>query len=368
MRNILSLATLSLLSLKASAEPVVEHQPEFWTPVQTNVMNNDIPQYLGYLDNAPLKATYSPDAVGEGTLNMLHHAELFGNLILLSVVGVAILFAIFLAINGRAKLHHGFSGELVDRWTSGDVALHWLAAIPCVVLILSGVVIGAGRIWLEPIMTPSHYTGMMNFMVVLHNTLAWPFAIGAVWLLGKWFRKQLPEACDIKWFATLGGYINFGRFKGAHPDAGFANAGEKAFFWTFALFGIVLIVSGFVLFDPDFLSGLGKQAHNTALIAHIVGAIILGAFSVVHIYMGAVMSEGGLENMLSGKCDKNWAIQNHNLWYDEVYGEKKPVEGDVVEVAAEEATPSEAKADDAKGEALSVADEFEADKAQPAKA
>ena len=40
-------------------------------------------------------------------------------------------------------------------------------------------------------------------------------------------------------------------------------------------------------------------------------------------YMGAVMSEGGMENMLSGKCDENWAKQNHNLWYAKIQGQNK---------------------------------------------
>jgi len=25
-----------------------------------------------------------------------------------------------------------------------------------------------------------------------------------------------------------------------------------------------------------------------------------------------------MESMISGYCDENWAIQHHNLWYDEL--------------------------------------------------
>ena len=29
-----------------------------------------------------------------------------------------------------------------------------------------------------------------------------------------------------------------------------------------------------------------------------------------------------MENMLSGKCDKHWAEQNHNLWLEKVSSEE----------------------------------------------
>ena len=55
-----------------------------------------------------------------------------------SIVAVAVLFAVFVLINGRAKLSEGFSGKLVQRWSVGDVVLHWCVAVPCIILILSG--------------------------------------------------------------------------------------------------------------------------------------------------------------------------------------------------------------------------------------
>ncbi|MEF2789752.1 MAG: formate dehydrogenase subunit gamma, partial [Parasutterella excrementihominis] len=158
--------------------------------------------------------------------------------------------------------------------------------------------------------------------VLFHNIFAIPFIIAAVILMVKWSKNQLPESCDGKWFLALGGYINIGG-KAKHPDAGFANAGEKAFFWTFTIFGLALVATGLLLLFPGIFGTLSKNGALLALIIHICSAVILGAFSVVHIYMGAVMSEGGMENMLSGKCDENWAKQNHNLWYAKVQGQNK---------------------------------------------
>lgn len=80
------------------------------------------------------------------------------------------------------------------------------------------------------------------------------------------------------------------------------------------VFGLILTVTGLLMMWPDSL-GITRNAILLSLVLHIVSSVVLIAFTVVHVYMGAVMSEGGIENMLSGKCDENWARQNHNLWF-----------------------------------------------------
>ena len=235
-------------------------------------------------------STYDPNSVSSGYLGFLQSAEMISNLIFASIIAVAVLFAVFVLINGRAKLSDGFSGKLIQRWSVGDVVLHWCAAVPCIILILSGFVIGAGKVWLAPMMTPAHFHSLVYASVLFHNIFAIPFIIAAVILMVKWSRNQLPESGDGKWFLALGGYINLGG-KPKHPDAGFANAGEKAFFWTFTIFGLALVVTGLLLLFPGLFGTLSKNGALLALIIHICSAIILGAFSVVHIYMGAVMSD-----------------------------------------------------------------------------
>lgn len=320
IKKLLSGAALTT-AIPAIAQETAVHQPEFWMPVQEHVQNNDIPQYLGYASDPTLIQTYDPAAAESGFLAFLHASEGIANWIFASVVLVAVLFAVFVLINGRARLHKGFSGELIPRWSTADVALHWVVAIPCIALIITGVILGAGRSFLHPLMTPEHFHSLVSGSMVFHNVMAFPFMLAGVVIMVKWARRQFPERCDLAWFKVLGGYINFGPFKGRHPDAGFANAGEKAFFWCFVVFGLVLAATGLILFFPELASG-SRNLGNIALVLHIISAIVLGAFSVVHIYMGAVMSEGGMENMLSGKCDRHWAEQNHNLWLEKVSSEE----------------------------------------------
>ena len=152
----------SVMSTTAIAQETAVKQPEFWSPVVEHQIQRDIPQYLGYTDNAGLlMSTYDPNSVSSGYLGFLQSAEMISNLIFASIVAVAVLFAVFVLINGRAKLTEGFSGKLVQRWSVGDVVLHWCVAIPCIILILSGFVIGAGKVWLAPMMTPAHFHSLV---------------------------------------------------------------------------------------------------------------------------------------------------------------------------------------------------------------
>ncbi|MGP1782636.1 formate dehydrogenase subunit gamma, partial [Shewanella frigidimarina] len=220
-------------------------------------------------------------------------------------------------VNGISKLHGGYSGKLVYRWSKFDVSIHWLGAIPCLLLILTGLTLLAGRYFVQPYIGEGLWAGMVNAAKQVHDIMAIPFMLGWALMVTLWAKNQMPKMYDIKWMMVVGGYINFGPFKGKHPDAGFANAGEKLWFWAFAAFGLLISASGMLLLFPNWFEP-SRTLSLIALVLHSVSAIIITAFSIVHIFMATVMSEGGMECMVSGYCDETWASQHHNLWFDEI--------------------------------------------------
>lgn len=48
----------SVMSTAAIAQETAVKQPEFWSPVVEHQIQRDIPQYLGYTDNAGLSDVY----------------------------------------------------------------------------------------------------------------------------------------------------------------------------------------------------------------------------------------------------------------------------------------------------------------------
>ncbi|WP_112354015.1 formate dehydrogenase subunit gamma [Shewanella benthica] len=233
-----------------------------------------------------------------------------------AVLGVFAAFLVFYFVNGPSKLSNGFSGKMVLRWSKADLILHWTMAISCLGLILTGLIIMLGKHFLQPYVSDGIWAAVILAGKTIHDWVGPIFMAAWVLCVVKWMPMQTFKMYDLKWFLVVGGYINFGPFKGKHPDSGFANAGEKMWFWTLTIFGLFICVSGIMLVLPGL--ELPREASMAALLIHASSAIIIIAFTIVHIWMATVLSEGGIDCMKSGYCDENWAVQHHNLWYDEI--------------------------------------------------
>ncbi|MFS1436893.1 formate dehydrogenase subunit gamma [Shewanella sp. 10N.286.48.A6] len=234
----------------------------------------------------------------------------------LALVGVFAAFLLFYFVNGPAKLAKGYSGKMVERWSKADIWLHWIMAVACLTLMLTGLVIILGKIAIQPYVSAGIWAGVIGFSKLVHDWTGPVFIVSWLLCIVKWMPLQTFKMYDLKWFLVVGGYINFGPFKGKHPDSGFANAGEKMWFWTLVFFGLFISVSGIMLVLPGL--DLPREASMAALLIHGISAAILIAFTIVHIWMATALSEGGMESMVSGYCDENWAVQHHNVWFDEI--------------------------------------------------
>jgi formate dehydrogenase subunit gamma len=58
---------------------------------------------------------------------------------------------------------------------------------------------------------------------------------------------------------------------------------------------------------------------------HVTGAIVTIAGSIGHIYMGLFHVPGSLETMTHGYADTAWMKHHHDLWYEEVKEQARPV-------------------------------------------
>ena len=109
-----------------------------------------------------------------------------------------------------------------------------------------------------------------------------------------------------------------------HPPAQRMNAGEKGWFWLLIFAGITVSVSGLVLDFTNF--GQERSFIQINHIVHVCSALLLSIGALGHIYIGTIVTEGALEGMKTGKVDKNWAKQHHDLWYEELREKQKSTE------------------------------------------
>jgi formate dehydrogenase subunit gamma len=213
-------------------------------------------------------------------------------------------------IAGQDKLQER-TGRMILRWSVFDRVLHWFVAISFVVLAITGLSLSFGRSVLIPLLGKEGFAAWAQLAKPIHDYLSLPFAVGFIFMLLMLLPKNILKSYDFAWLASLGGRLGKG-----HPSAGFANAGEKIFFWLMFFGGAALVVSGFYLLFPNL--DFTRSDMQLANVVHVIMGVFLIGVSLGHIYLGTIGTEGVWEGMVGGEVDEAFAKQHHNLWYEEV--------------------------------------------------
>jgi formate dehydrogenase subunit gamma len=116
-----------------------------------------------------------------------------------------------------------------------------------------------------------------------------------------------------------GGFI-----KSKHAPAGRFNAGEKLVFWFALGAGVAVIVSGYLLLFPFYLTNIAGM--QVAQVVHAVVAVLFVAVILAHIYIGTLGMEGAFEAMGTGEVDLNWAKEHHDLWLEDKLAQERSAE------------------------------------------
>jgi formate dehydrogenase subunit gamma len=210
-------------------------------------------------------------------------------------------------IIGPLKISAGRSGQKIHRFSAFERFSHWLTAVSFIILGLTGLNITFGKVLLLPLLGPEAFSSLSAAAKYTHNFISFSFAVGLGLIVAKWFKDNIPSRVDIDWLKQGGGFI-----AGRHAPAGRFNAGEKLVFWFALGAGAAVIVSGYLLLFPFYLSNIAGM--QIAQVVHAVVAILFVAVIIVHIYIGTVGMEGAFEAMGTGEVDLNWAKEHHDLW------------------------------------------------------
>lgn len=247
--------------------------------------------------------------------------------------GTIVLLALFFLIRGRIRIEHGFSGRLIERFSSIERIGHWLLAISFIVLALTGLNLLYGRQVLIPAFGPEAYATLAYYGKLTHNYVAFAFMAGLVLVVVNWVWSNFPHPRDLIWLAKGGGLFT----KGIHPSSKKFNAGQKIIFWLVILCGASISLSGIALMFPFqtamfaktfvFLNTLGfdlptaispVQEMQYQSLWHAIMALFMVCVILAHIYIGSIGMEGAIGAVTTGKVDENWAIEHHDLWVAEV--------------------------------------------------
>ncbi|RKF12653.1 formate dehydrogenase subunit gamma [Roseovarius spongiae] len=232
----------------------------------------------------------------------------------LAILGFSLLLALVLALRGRVPIAKGRSGRTVKRFGFLERANHWMTALSFIGLALTGLVIAYGDTVIRPFSEP--LLGDLGWLATWGHVLFFPpFALGILFMILRWTWGNLPGRYDARWLARGGGFFSDSP---DNPPARKFNAGQKLIFWSAALGGVIMVVSGVTLMFPFYW--LDIEGMSWAMLTHAVIAVLLIAIFIGHIYIGTVGMQGAIEAMWGGRVDRNWAEEHHELWLAEIEG------------------------------------------------
>jgi len=243
----------------------------------------------------------------------------YGGALLLIIV---LAIALFYWRKGGLGGHASDTGRKIERFTPFERAAHWTNAIAFVVLAVSGLVMAFGKFFLLPVIGATLFGWLTYALKTAHNFAGPLFAVSLIVVFITFLRDNLPRKEDVTWMKRAGGM-----FSGAEVPSHRFNAGEKVVFWGGVfLLGILVAASGLVLDmvlpGLDYLRGDMQIAH----MIHAVGAILMMALFLGHIYMGTLGMKGAFQAMRTGVVDEAWAREHHALWADDIRAGKIPAQ------------------------------------------
>lgn len=220
--------------------------------------------------------------------------------------GVLLLLVVLYLVFGSRARGQPDSGKRLFRFRDYERTLHWFMAALFIFLGLTGLILLYGRPLIMPLLGKEAFSALASASKEGHNLMGPVFLVSILLFLARFWRRNLYEKGDLAWLFKGGGFIG-----NAHPKAGFFNMGEKILFWLVVLVGLVLSFAGLVLLFPNL--GQGRVVMEGAHLVHTLGAVLLLAVIMGHIYM-AIAVKSSLEGMTGGYVEFNWAQVHHSEW------------------------------------------------------
>jgi formate dehydrogenase subunit gamma len=200
---------------------------------------------------------------------------------------------------------------MIERYSLLERAIHWLAALAYLYVLLTGLAFYSPHIyWLATVLgggPSSRYW---------HPWIALLFLGTLVWMLIAWRADMRITKVDRAWAQEMEHYVR--NEDEQLPPVDKYNLGQKYFFWAMLAAGAVLLLSGLVMWMPELVPV--PLVRGLAILLHVSAALVtVGAF-IIHVYMGTAVVRGSFTAMVRGHVTHHWAKTHHRLWYYRMTG------------------------------------------------
>ncbi len=203
-------------------------------------------------------------------------------------------------------------GTEIQRHQLGARVIHWGVAFTFFTCLFTGL-----PIWFPAFGWMAALFGGLYVCRWLHPLIGVLFYVFSILMTLRWAGKMAMEKGEWAWLGPK--TIEYLRFDRDDPDVGKYNGGQKLFFWFSALGSVGLLLTGVVLWWPEYF---GQDLRRASLVLHDLAFIGFAAQLVAHIYLATAAEPGTFRAMLNGRVTKAWARVHHAKWYRQVTGDE----------------------------------------------
>lgn len=140
------------------------------------------------------------------------------------------------------------------------------------------------------------------------------FTGAMIWMHSAWRLDMKTTEADRRWNREMRKYIE--NRDDEVPPVGRFNPGQKQFYWAMLFAAGLLLLSGLVMWLPEYMPAGLRWARAVAVVTLEIAALVtIGAF-IIHVYIGLFAVPGGFRAILHGYVTAEWARAHHRLWYE----------------------------------------------------
>src|SRR5215472_3624238 len=176
----------------------------------------------------------------------------------------------------------------VLRYNFGERLNHWIGAIAYIYLLLTGL-----AFWSPWLFWIAILLGGAPVSRVLHPWFGIVFAICVLRMYGMWASEMQIDENDKSWFRAVDRYTR--NEDEAMPPAGKYNAGQKSLFWGFQICVALLLLSGIVMWFPEYMPRDLIILVRLSILIHASAALLTIGLFLIHVYMSVFAERGALD-------------------------------------------------------------------------
>ncbi len=202
--------------------------------------------------------------------------------------------------------------RMIVRYRDATRMNHWAVALLFFCAGLTGLALF--HPWFFPL---SDLFGGGTWTRILHPFFGLAMVLGFFGLFFKMLRDNFWNRGDTEWVKAAPKLLKGD--EAGMPPVGKYNAGQKLVFWVSGISLFILLVTGFMFWQPWFAGAFPILARRIAVTLHAAAAVVLILAIIVHVY-AAIWVKGSVAAMARGTVSEGWARFHHPLWWKQITG------------------------------------------------